>query len=325
MPAAPVAYPYYPAPLPRRVNFSAILSGMFDVWSKNFANFFVVFLVLTLVNGLIVGLLALALLGAFGSIAGLVPGVPAAFPTANFGNLVLFAVLASLGAVIISSLVTGGMTEYAVRRFRGEAITLERALRRGFEKFPRVLGASLLLTLLAFGLVFLPLLILIPAVMSGPSASSANIAAICGSLVGFVIGGIVALYVVIAMSLNTPAIMLENTNAIEGLSRSWRLTKGHWWSLFGAFLVAAILGGLISAAITFPLGLFGNPVVTLIGSALANGIVGAWYLILAAVAYDLLVRQPAWPLPYPVPPMAPPAGIAQTPQPPGTPPAPPGP
>ena len=61
--------------------------------------------------------------------------------------------------------------------------------------------------------------------------------------------------------------------------------------------------------------------------ALASGIVGAWFVILASVAYDLLVRQPSYGLPpyYPSVTLPPPTGAAQTPQAPPAPPPPPGP
>ena len=211
-----------------------------------------------------------------------------------------------------------------MRRHRGEKMSLDRALRRGLEKFPSIFGAALLLGLLTFGLVFLPLLVLIPAVSLGSPSSSAAVLAICGSSIGLIIGGIVALYVSIAMSLNAPAIMIEDTNAIGGLSRSWRLTKRRWWTLFGAFFVAGILVALITVALTFPVSFFGNVIASMIASSVASGIVGAWFLILAAVAYDLLVRQPsvAAPTYYPAPPIAPPAGAAQTAPPPGMPPPP---
>ena len=325
MPPVAVPYPYVPGPSPWRVRFSTILSSMFKVWSENFLTFFVVFLVLALVNNLIAALLAYALLGTFEIGAGVLPGVPSAvLPSVSLWNLILFALLAVIEGIIINSIVVGGMTEYAVRRHRGEKMSLDRALRRGLEKFPSIFGAALLLGLLTFGLVLLPLLVLIPSISLGGPSSSAAIVAICGSLIGFVIGGIVALYVAIAMSLYAPAIMIEDTNAIGGLSRSWRLTKRRWWTLFGAFFVAGILVLLITLALILPVGIFRNTIASMIASSVASALVGAWFLILAAVAYDLLVRQPsvAAPTYYPAPPIAPPAGAAQTAQPPGMPPPP---
>src|SRR5437773_9038125 len=276
MPPVAVPYPYVPGASPLRVRFSTILSSMFKVWSENFLTFFVVFLVLALVNNLIAALLAYALLGPFEIGAGVLPGVPSAvLPSVSLWNLILFALLAVIEGIIISSIVVGGMTEYAVRRHRGEKMSLDRALRRGLEKFPSIFGAALLLGLLTFGLVLLPLLVLIPSISLGGPSSSAAIVAICGSLIGFVIGGIVALYVTIAMSLYAPAIMIEDTNAIGGLSRSWRLTKRRWWTLFGAFFVAGRLVALITVALTFPVSLFGDDIASILDSSVAGGDVGA--------------------------------------------------
>src|SRR5437879_8222882 len=135
-PAVPpaVAYPYFPSPLPRQATAGAILSGIFDVWTKNFANFFVVFFVLGLVNGLIGGLLGLAIYRTFGPVISFFPGgPPSSVPTAALGSILLYAILSVLAGAVVNSIVTGGMTEYSVRRFRGESITLEQALRRGLD------------------------------------------------------------------------------------------------------------------------------------------------------------------------------------------------
>src|SRR2546426_12716914 len=92
-PAPMAAYPYFPSPPPRRATVGSILSGMFDVWTKNFANFFVVFFVLALVNGLIGGLLGLAIYGSFGPVISLFPGgPPSSVPTSALGNILLYAI-----------------------------------------------------------------------------------------------------------------------------------------------------------------------------------------------------------------------------------------
>lgn len=301
---------------------------MFDVWTKGFRDFFLVFLVLGLVNGLLGILLGFAIFGVFSAPpSGIVPTVSG--PTAaNIANVILFLLLAAIGGVIINSIVIGGMVYYSVRRFRGEAVTLEAALRKGLEKFLSILGANLLLSVLVFGVVFIPLLLLLPLAFSGGTIDPTSaIATVCGALALLVVGGVIALYLSVAMSLYAPAIVVENTNAIGGLARSWRLTKGHWWSLFGAIVIAGILGGIISVAISVPAAFVGNPVVSVVASALAFGIVGAWSSIVAAVAYDLIVRHPTFvpqaaPPYYPGPAMGPPPAAPQAPpQPP--PPAPP--
>jgi len=300
---------------------------MFDVWTKNIKEFFVVFFVLGLVNGLLGALVALAILGTFGPSTSFFPGgPPSGIPPSALGNLALFAIISILAGAIPSSIVGGGMTEYAVRRFRGESITLERALRRGLDRFLSILGANLLLTLLP-ALVFVPFLLILLPFTGGTVNPATAIGAICGGFVLLAVGGLIALYVGIAMSLYAPAIMMENATATSGLMRSWRLTKRHWWSLFGAILAAGILGGVITLVITTPISLLRSPFATILAAALATGLVGAWSVILASVAYDLLVRQPSYGLPpyYPSVTLPPPTGAAQPPQRPPAPPPPPGP
>jgi hypothetical protein len=299
---------------------------MFDVWTKGFKDFFLVFLVLGLVNGLLGTLLAFALFGVFvNPSSGIVPSLTG-LPTTNLVTLILFFILAAISGVIINSIVTGGMAYYSVRRFRGEAITLEAALRKGLEKFLSIFGANFLLSILVFAVILVPLLLLLPLAFAGGTIDPTSaIATICGALVLLVVGGVIALYLSVAMSLYAPAIMLEDTNAVGGLARSWRLTKGHWWSLFGAIVVAGFLGGIITSAIAIPASFFRNPIVSVVASAVAAGIVGAWSIIVSAVAYDLIVRQPKFVAPayYPGPAMGPPPAAPQAPpQPPPGPPAP---
>ena len=218
---------------------------MFDVWTKGFKDFFLVFLVLGLVNGLLGTLLAFALFGVFvNPSSGIVPSLTG-LPSTNLVTLILFVILAAISGVIINSIVTGGMAYYSVRRFRGEAITLEAALRKGLEKFLSIFGANFLLSILVFAVILVPLLLLLPLAFAGGTIDPTSaIATICGALVLLVVGGVIALYLSVAMSLYAPAIMFEDTNAVGGLARSWRLTKGHWWSLFGAIVVAGFLGGI---------------------------------------------------------------------------------
>src|SRR5438445_5819804 len=145
---------------------------MFDVWSKNFLNFFVVFLVLSLVIGTIGALLSYAVFGTFEPGSGIVPGSPpAGAPNVDVVTLLLYAIAAVVIGAIISSIVVGGMTEYAVRRHRGESMTLQQALRRGLDKFLSILGANILLTLIIFGLVLTPLLLILPAAAAEASGN----------------------------------------------------------------------------------------------------------------------------------------------------------
>ena len=325
-PAYP-AYPYGPPP-PRRATVSDMLSGLFDVWSKNFLAFFLVYLVLALITSALSGFISVLFLGSFQPGGG-IPGSPIVVdPSFDVGALVLFSIAAIVLSIVLNSIVLGGMTEYAVRRYRREPMTLEQALRRGLERFLSVLGANLLVTLIIFALVLLPLLLILPVALlagAGGIGASGALALLCGLLLAFVVGGVVAIFVFVSLSLYAPAIMMENARAVDSLSRSWALTKGHRWSLFAAILVTGLLVVVISALITFPASFSGNIVVLYVAVALASGITAPLFTILFAVAYDAIVRPAGWmppPVPYPpMPPMAPaaPPGPPAPPAPPSPP------
>jgi len=329
----PTPYPYYaPAPFPRRATFSDMLSGLFDVWSKNFFPFFVVYLVLGGATGALSAVVSIAIFGTV-SLGGGLFGVPATPQTVDFGLLILSLVATFAITAILGSIVTGAMTEYAVRRYRGEPMTVGQALRRGLQRFLSILGANILLGLILLGLVTLPAALILVAFVAGLGGASGAIALLCGGLIAFVVLGVLAVFLYVSLVLYAPAIMMENASAVGGLSKSWRMTRGHRWSLFGAILVTAILAGIISLAISIPLGLVGSaggPIVaafvSVVSAALVSAFVGSWTVILVAVAYALLVRQPtpyfgAVPPYLPGPMFAPPPGAAQTgPTPPSTPP-----
>jgi len=293
-----------------------MLGDMFDLWVKNLLNFFVVFLGVSLAIGALTGLLGLALFGRVVSAGGIIPTSPT---TADLGMLILFVTAAAVISAVVNSLVVGSMTEYAVRRHRGESVSLEQAFRRGSERLPSVLGATLLLNLVVFTLVILPFVLLLPvAAGTTPNPSLSQLFLLCGLLLAVIVGGVVAIFVYVALSLYPAAIMFENAGAVPSLTRSWELTRGHRWRLFAAILVTVILAGIISAAVTVPAGMVQDPIVDIVAAAFAAGLVGSWILILTSVAYDLIIRGPRSLFgpgaPYvPTAPIAPPPGAAQVP------------
>jgi len=277
-----------------------MLSGLFDVWTKNFLPFFVVYLALGAATGALSVLVSFAIFRTV-YLGGGFAGVPATtIPAVNLGLLLLYVISTFVVSVILTSIVTGAMTEYAVRRYRGEPMTVEHALRRGLERFLSILGANLLLGLIILGLVTLPFLLILVALVAGVSGGTGVILLLCGGLILFVVLGVFAVFLYVSLSLYAPAIMMENASAVGGLSRSWRMTRGHRWSLFAAILVTSLLAGVISAAISLPLtltSLLGEPIVSafvsIVSSALVTALVGPWIVILVAVAYELIVRRPA--------------------------------
>ena len=51
------------------------------------------------------------------------------------------------------------------------------------------------------------------------------------------------------------AIVVEELDVIDGLRRSWQLTRHNWWRIFGITLVVSLLIGIISQIVLFPISL----------------------------------------------------------------------
>lgn len=59
--------------------------------------------------------------------------------------------------------------------------------------------------------------------------------------VGFLLLIIPGIYLSIRLSFTFYEIAVENCSAIEGIKRSWELTKGHWWFIFGTSLLIGLV------------------------------------------------------------------------------------
>ncbi len=202
----------------------------------------------------------------------------------NLLTVVLIIIVDIVVAIILGAIVNGGMSFFAVERHREHPVALATAIKRGLDHFLSIIGASILVGLVVGGLFLLAFAM----VIGGIVGRSLGLIGIGLSLLLVAIP--VAIFLGIALSLFTPAIMMENEDAIGSLGRSWRLTQGRRLSLFGAYLLLGIIGAIISAIITLPANLTRNPVVSAAAAAIARGIAGSWSLIGAAVAYDLIVR-----------------------------------
>jgi hypothetical protein len=71
-----------------------------------------------------------------------------------------------------------------------------------------------------------------------------------------------------------PAIVLEGHGVIAGVRRSFALTKGAFWRIFGITLVAGLLAGVAGMLLAFPFSLAGTGMAFLAGQNPENGQMG---------------------------------------------------
>jgi hypothetical protein len=134
----------------------------------------------------------------------------------NFGVTSSFALANFL---LIQPLTQAALIRAIAGIYLGQKVSVGESIRFGLSKFGWVLLAIFLATLLTlFGLLAL------------------------------VIG---AVYIYIKFYFAIPAVIVEDAKG-DALGRSWRLTKGRWWHIFGTALLAFILAAIVAGILSIP-------------------------------------------------------------------------
>jgi Membrane domain of glycerophosphoryl diester phosphodiesterase len=120
-------------------------------------------------------------------------------------------------------------------------------------------------------------------------------------LLGLVLLIIPGIWIAVKLSMVFPAVVFERKNPLSAIGRSWTLTRGHWWRIFGTlavvflitFVAQLVLGGVVG-------GLLGasdaSELTTAVVLTLVNLITLAltyplWAAVTSVVYYDLRVRN----------------------------------
>ena len=121
-------------------------------------------------------------------------------------------------------------------------------------------------------------------------------------LLSFVALVIPFFYMAVRLSMTFPALVCEKTGPFKSISRSWQLTRGNWWRIFGTLLVIVLLLFVLSIALGLVLGavLLGADSIgevafavlaTLIDVLIAAIVFPIWAAVLTVMYYDLRVRN----------------------------------
>jgi membrane-anchored glycerophosphoryl diester phosphodiesterase (GDPDase) len=265
----------YPAPAGepllrlRPLGLGEVLDDIFRVYRRHFGLLCGIALVLT-VPGLLVQF-ASGSAGSFGFLLGalLNLGNPAAFAgqVPQQPDLVLFG-LSYLVLIAAIPFTVGAVTLAAIDLLLGNPVTIRSALRRVARRYWGLLGLTGMYLLVS------PLALCFP----------------------------VLIWLAIRWVVAVPVMLAEGAGPIRGLQRSWELTRGSWWRLFGILLVMYLLQSVVSGA----LGVFALPAALLIPfvpdvvrggilltiSTLAGALVlPVLYLCVVLMYFDLRVRR----------------------------------
>ncbi len=107
-------------------------------------------------------------------------------------------------------------------------VSIRQAYKLGLDRFPAVLGAQILMGLA----------ILVPAVIMGILVA---ILRELGLILLLLLGMPLLIYLSTRWSIATPIIVLEKARAMDGLYRSWSLTRDDFWRVLGTSMAANLL------------------------------------------------------------------------------------
>ncbi|MEU7376469.1 hypothetical protein [Streptomyces albidoflavus] len=148
-----------------------------------------------------------------------------------------------LGTIVATAL----LTMVTSRAVLGKPVSLSDAWRDARPQLTRLAGLTLLLPLIAIGLVAVAM---VPGVLLGMASGSDAAAALLA--LGALAGAAVAVWLTIPFSLSSAALMLEKQGVVKAMQRSAKLVRGSWWRVFGIQLLAQLLVMIVSSVILLP-------------------------------------------------------------------------
>ncbi|WP_446047547.1 glycerophosphoryl diester phosphodiesterase membrane domain-containing protein, partial [Streptomyces olivaceus] len=160
--------------------------------------------------------------------------------TVNSGVVFL---LSLIGTVLATAL----LTTVTSRAVLGRPVTTAEAWRDARPQVLKLLGLIILLLLIVAGIVTVamaPGLLVAAAGAGGPGLAL--------TVLGFLGGGVVTVWLMVRLSLASPALMLEKQSIRKAMGRSAKLVRGSWWRVFGIQLLATVIANVVASIIVIP-------------------------------------------------------------------------
>ncbi|HMH92413.1 MAG TPA: glycerophosphoryl diester phosphodiesterase membrane domain-containing protein [Streptosporangiaceae bacterium] len=163
------------------------------------------------------------------------------------GSAGLLAVVTVLLGLLGQVVLTGLLTMVIGRAVLGEQASIGRAWSLVRGRFAALLGVTLLTGAIFIGL-WIPWAIILVVLLAAGAGGVSVAWGILGGLATLVI----AVLALIRLSLAAPVTVLERYGPWTSLRRSWNLTRGSFWRIFGILLLTVIVVGLAAFILELP-------------------------------------------------------------------------
>ena len=291
----------------RPLNVGEILDGAFRSIRANpkvmFGLSLVVMAVLSVIQAIFVGIFVNQAMPFMSSAA--TPEELAAFGLGSSIGYLAASIAISLASVVLTGLLIISVSQSVL----GRVISIHDLWAQAKGQVWRLIGLTVLLGLIGLAVavvVTVVAVLLIGGVAAGGGGNGGAAVAVLLTLL-IIFGAVVlAVFLAVRLGLAAPALMLERSGVGDSLKRSWALTGGQFWRIFGILALAYIIVGVLNSILLVPLSVIGalagpsgalsgtllvvSSVVSVLISALTTPFLSA---VLALVYIDVRMRKEA--------------------------------
>ncbi|MEU6443531.1 hypothetical protein [Streptomyces sp. NPDC047046] len=143
-----------------------------------------------------------------------------------------------------STLAVGMLTSVASHAVLGRPLGLKGAWREARPRFWKLLGLTVLVSLVVAAAV---LVCLVPGLLVDAAGGGDGL-----TVLGILGGVVLAIWLYIRLSFSTAALVLERQGIVAAMRRSAKLVDGAWWRTFGILLLTGLIASVAQFVIMLP-------------------------------------------------------------------------
>jgi hypothetical protein len=170
-------------------------------------------------------------------------------------------VLTTLATILLTGILILAVSDAVL----GRRPTVGEVVQRVRPRIWALVGLSLLT-----GLIFVVLVLLLSAPAAALLLSSQPLLGGIAAALAVLALLVLAPFLWVRLSFAAPALLLERLSVGRALARSWRLTIGSWWRVFGILFLTQLIAGVATSLLSVPFAVVG----AIVGSALGNEATG---------------------------------------------------